>query len=76
MRQVVFVRRPPAEMKRLTPGQVVEQVVRHRPWSIPRSSVRPAIHQVDDALEADLRSAWSWRKRVLITTLTSAWPSS
>jgi len=69
MRQVVFVSATPGEWEKQHTGQVVEQVVRPTGLIDPIVEVRPATHQVDDALQ-EIRIRVEKNERVLITTLT------
>ena len=69
MRQVVFVSATPADYERRHAGQVVEQLVRPTGLIDPVVQVRPATHQVDDALQ-EIRDRVDIGERVLITTLT------
>jgi excinuclease ABC subunit B len=69
MRQVVFVTATPAAYEQQHSGQVVEQVVRPTGLLDPIVEVRPAAHQVDDALQ-EIHIRVQKNERVLITTLT------
>jgi len=69
MRQCIFVSATPAEFERQHAGQVVEQVVRPTGLVDPLLEVRPATHQVDDALQ-EIRLRVQRSERVLITVLT------
>jgi excinuclease ABC subunit B len=69
MRQVMFVSATPAAYEQQTSGQVVEQLVRPTGLVDPTVEVRPATHQVDDALQ-EIRERVQKNERVLITTLT------
>ena len=69
MRQCIFVSATPAEFERQHAGQVVEQLVRPTGLVDPLLEVRPATHQVDDALQ-EIRLRVQRSERVLITVLT------
>jgi excinuclease ABC subunit B len=69
MRQAVFVSATPAAYEQRVAGQVVEQLVRPTGLVDPTVEVRPATHQVDDALQ-EIRDRVEIGERVLITTLT------
>ncbi|MEJ7932286.1 excinuclease ABC subunit UvrB [Ramlibacter sp. AN1015] len=69
MRQVIFVSATPADYENTHSGQVVEQLVRPTGLVDPVVEVRPATHQVDDALQ-EIRIRVEKNERVLITTLT------
>jgi len=69
MRQAVFVSATPADYEREHAGQVVEQLVRPTGLVDPDVEVRPAAHQVDDALQ-EIHARVQVGERVLITTLT------
>ena len=69
MRQVLFVSATPADYEHRHAGQVVEQLVRPTGLIDPVVLVRPATHQVDDALQ-EIRERVEVGERVLITTLT------
>ena len=72
MRQTVFVSATPATYendKTAEGGQVVEQLVRPTGLVDPIVEVRPATHQVDDALQ-EIRIRVTRNERVFITTLT------
>jgi excinuclease ABC subunit B len=69
MRQVMFVSATPAAYEQRNAGQVVEQLVRPTGLVDPTVEVRPATHQVDDALQ-EIRERVEKNERVLITTLT------
>ena len=69
MRQCIFVSATPADYEKQHAGQVAEQVVRPTGLVDPEVEVRPATHQVDDALQ-EIRIRVERQERVLITTLT------
>jgi excinuclease ABC subunit B len=69
MRQVVFVSATPGNWENEHAGQVVEQLVRPTGLMDPEVEVRPATHQVDDALQ-EIRLRVEKHERVLITVLT------
>ena len=69
MRQVVFVSATPGDWENKHAGAVVEQVVRPTGLVDPQVEVRPATHQVDDALQ-EIRIRVEKHERVLITVLT------
>ncbi|MDO9611993.1 MAG: excinuclease ABC subunit UvrB [Serpentinimonas sp.] len=69
MRQCIFVSATPAEFERQHAGQVVEQLVRPTGLVDPLLEVRPATHQVDDALQ-EIRLRVQRSERVLLTVLT------
>ncbi len=69
MRQVIFVSATPADYEKTHSGQIVDQVVRPTGLVDPVVEVRPATHQVDDALQ-EIRIRAEKHERVLITTLT------
>jgi excinuclease ABC subunit B len=69
MRQAVFVSATPADYEQRHAGQVVEQLVRPTGLIDPVVEVRPATHQVDDALQ-EIHERVKVGQRVLITTLT------
>jgi len=69
MRQAVFVSATPANYEKDNAGQVVEQLVRPTGLVDPEVIVRPATHQVDDALQ-EIRERVEVNERVLITVLT------
>jgi excinuclease ABC subunit B len=69
MRQVMFISATPAAYEQRNAGQVVEQLVRPTGLVDPTVEVRPATHQVDDALQ-EIRERVEKSERVLITTLT------
>jgi len=69
MRQVMFISATPAAYEQQNAGQVVEQLVRPTGLVDPTVEVRPATHQVDDALQ-EIRDRVQIGERVLITTLT------
>ncbi|HEY0664061.1 MAG TPA: helicase-related protein, partial [Thiobacillaceae bacterium] len=67
--QMIFVSATPADYEAKHAGQVVEQVVRPTGLVDPLVEVRPATHQVDDAL-SEIRARIGANERVLVTTLT------
>jgi excinuclease ABC subunit B len=75
MRQVVFVSATPADYEHRHTGQVVDQLVRPTGLVDPIVEVRPATHQVDDALQ-EIRDRVDIGERVLITTLTKRMAAS
>ncbi len=70
MHQVVYVSATPSNWEIEEAGNlVVEQIIRPTGLLDPEIEVKPATHQVDDALE-HIRRAVEENKRVLVTTLT------
>ncbi len=67
--QMIFVSATPSDYEAKHAGQVVEQVVRPTGLVDPIVEVRPATHQVDDAL-SEIRARIAVNERVLVTTLT------
>ncbi len=67
---VLYVSATPGAFEtRLSPGRVVEQVIRPTGLTDPELEVRPVRGQVDD-LMAEIRARAARRERVLVTTLT------
>ena len=68
--QVIYVSATPSPWEiQEARGRVVQQIIRPTGLLDPVIEIRPATHQVDDALE-EIRQATEKRGRILVTTLT------
>jgi excinuclease ABC subunit B len=68
--QVIYVSATPSDYEmKVSPGRVVEQIIRPTGLSDPVIEVKPAKNQIDDLLE-EIQKRVKRKERVLVTTLT------